>query len=183
VPNHLIIFPLSLPSGYLRLLSGDMLSHRLTKLASTKQSSLFPESIQDKSWERTEVQKKYFMNFPFYPFRTLNTRDLSILSSAISSTSMKQMEFDYSSPLFPAHTQLNIVFQKRKNPNFLANMLPYQLDPSLGSSKKKLNNEQKKQATTFAVESIDSTNNRVTTTKYVITKVEINVYDVYLQVS
>jgi hypothetical protein len=158
-----------------------MLSHRLIKLSSTKQSMLFPESNIDKNWENTLDQKRYFLSFPFYPFRTLNTRSLSILSSATSS-SMKLMEFDYSSPLFPAHTQLNIVFQKRKKPNFLYNMLPYQLDPSLGSSKKKLTDPQHKQAISFSVDSVDS-NNKVTTTNYIIKQVEIKVYDMYLQVS
>jgi hypothetical protein len=160
-----------------------MLSHRLVDLSSTKQTALFPESFKDRSWENTAVQKRYFLNFPFYPFRTLNTRSLSILAAATSSSSISRTEFDYSSPIFPAHTQINMVFQKRKKPdNFLLNMLPYQLDPNLGSAQKKLSATQWKQTVTFIAEAIDA-DNKKTTTKYVIKKVEIQVNDVYLQVS
>jgi hypothetical protein len=161
--------------GYSRLLSGDMLNKKLLNLSSTHQSSLFPESDVDKSWEKTDVEKKYFLNFPFYPFRTLNSRDRNLLSSS-SSSLKKPFEFDYSSALFPAHTQLNIVFEKRKKSNFLPYMLPYKLITTLGSTKKALTADEKKQATTF------STTLENVTTNYRIKNIEIKVSDVYLQV-
>jgi hypothetical protein len=165
--------------GYSRLLSGDMLSRELLQISKTKQSTLFPESDVDKSWEKTDVEKKYFLNFPFYPFRTLNSRDLNLLTS--SSSSKKPLEFDHSSPLFPAHTQLDLVFQKRKKDNFLPYMLPYSLPPTLGSTNKALTAEELKQATLFSVVTRNNANAEVST-KYIIKKVEIKVSDIYLQV-
>jgi hypothetical protein len=156
-----------------------MLSKKLLELSNTKQSTLFPESEVDKSWEKTNVEKRYFLNFPFYPFRTLNSRDLNLLTS--SSSFKKPLEFDYSSPIFPAHTQLNIVFKKRNKSNFLPYMLPYKLVPTLGSTNKSLTTEEYKQARTFSV-TTTSDANVVSTTKYIIKSIEIKVSDVYLQV-
>jgi hypothetical protein len=168
--------------GYSRLLSGDMLSYNLTNLSTTQQSTIFPETLKEESWKKENTEKKYFLNFPFYPFRTLNSRDLNILSSSSSSSSKKLLEFDNSSPLFPAHTQLNIVFQKRKKQNFLQSMLPYRLSPLLGSSKKSLTADEFKQACTFSVATIDPTTKLETSQTFIIKKIEIKVSDMYLQV-
>jgi hypothetical protein len=152
-----------------------MLSNKLLQLSTEKQFKIFPETVKDKSWEKTEEKKKYFLNFPFYPFRTLNPRSLNLLAS-----STKSHESEYSTPLFPAHTQLNLVFQKRKKTNFLPNMLPYKLDASYGSSKKNLTDEQFKQATSFSV--VTREDNADVTKNYNIKRVDIKVHDMYLQV-
>jgi hypothetical protein len=156
-----------------------MLSYNLINLSTTQQSTLFPETLKDESWKKENTEKKYFLNFPFYPFRTLNSRDLNISSS---SSSKRLMEFDNSSSLFPAHTQLNIVFQKRKKTNFLHSMLPYRLSSSLGSSKKSLTADELKQACSFSVVTVDPTTKLETTQNFVIKKIEIKVSDMYLQV-
>jgi len=93
---------------------------RLKKNIHHKQDTIFPELAIDNPWESVTAVKRHYMQFPFYPFRTLNTRDLASLGPV--------NEFDTSSPIFPAHTQLNIVFKRRATESLLSYMLPYNLN-------------------------------------------------------
>jgi hypothetical protein len=133
-----------------------------------KQAVLFPGVLNDKPWETTTTKKRYFLSFPFYPFRTLNPRELSALGPI--------SPFGSASPIFPAHTQLNIVFKRRKADTLLNYMLPYNLNYNLGTSKKSLTNAERTTALTFSVK----TGN--TTTEYIITGIEFILHDIYLQV-
>ena len=152
--------------GYLRLLSGDM--KHITSIVN-RQSAFFPETNVDLSWEKTNDQKHFHLSFPFYPFRTLCPRDSHMIFN-------KNLEYDSASPLIPANTSIDISFKKRHKNNFLPFMIPYNLDVNLGSSKDSLTADEKKIATSFSVGS------EATRKTYIITKIEINVKDIYLQV-
>ena len=159
--------------GYPRLLSGDLDLSTLTRLPNAKQKTLFPENDVDVSYSKMNWVKKYYLKFPFYPFRTLCPREVNMSTS-------KSNEFDNTSPVFPANTQINFVFQKRKKKNFLKYMLPLKLDPSLGTNSKELTAEQFAQTLTFTAAPATGAAVGI---RYVITRVDIDVKDMYMQVS
>jgi len=159
--------------GYPRLLSGDYNAAGLSKLVDKEQYTLFPETSGDTTWTKTDLTKRYALKFPFYPFRTLCPRDLHLTSS-------KPNAFDNASPIFPANTQLNIVFQKRQKNNFLPYMLPLNLDPSLGASGTQLSEENFTTARTFTT---PGANDKAVRIQNIIDRVEINVKNMYMQVS
>lgn len=181
--------------GYPRLLSGDLRTVNVDREAFIKkhQAILFPETPVATSWTNIDRAKRYYLSFPQYPFRTLCPRDMNMLNA-------KQNDFDGNSPLFPAHTQINFLFRKRRNVNFLNFMLPFSLPHGLGSTAKTLTLEQKVQATTFtvrtpavaarpAVVAAEGVQARAAVpavaafdTNYRINRVTINVQDMYLQV-
>ena len=155
-------------AGYPRLLSGDLSD--LTKVPE-KQRVQFPEAAAEESWSRDpRWVKKYFLKFPFYPFRTLCPRDLGAIT--------KTLNFDNASPIFPANTQLDLVFQKRKKTNFLKYMLPFNLNPNLGTRQSTCTAEEYTNALTFTQ---PATAGAVAVT-YIIERVDINVTNMYLQV-
>ena len=159
-------------AGYTRLLSGDVNARNRPRLAEDQQQSLFPETAVDRLWATADHVKRYYLSFPFYPFRTLCPRDMQ-------RTLRTQQELDPTSPLFPAHTQMSIVFRRRKDRNFLSSLLPYQLDSSLGSSSNTLTQDQRNAATTFR---LSTAANPPVVTNYTITRVNIAIRDMYLQV-
>jgi hypothetical protein len=154
--------------GYPRLLSGDMtnLSHTLP----SKLPALYPEEKSSTDYTKVDQKKRYYLSLPFYPFRTISPRDVAMYAKITSSN------FDPSSPIFPANTQLNFVLHRRKISNFLDYMLPFNLDASLGNSFNELTEEQRKTATTFKV------GVGTTATNHIISKVEIKLSNLYLQV-
>jgi hypothetical protein len=156
------------------LLSGDLKANVITSIASTKQNILFPETKSDRVWTKNDYTKRYYLTFPFYPFRTLCPRDLHLV---VETGSSKTLNFDPTSPLFPANTQINIKFFKRKNLNFLDFMLPYKLDSELGARHQTLTVEQKRTALKFSATVGNATTN------YLIKSVNISVKNMYLQVS
>lgn len=182
--------------GYPRLLSGDLRSFNVNRalFIQKHQSLLFPESNADQSWRNTDQVKRYYLNFPMYPFRTLCPRDMNLLHA-------KQNDFDGNSPLFPAHTQINFLFKKRRNNNFLNFMLPFTLPPGLGATTNELSLDQKNEACTYSVRTpaviaqpavlaaegvaarpaVQAADAFVT--RYLINRVNINVQDMYLQVN
>lgn len=147
-----------------------------------KQSLFFPETDADRVWEKNDTIKRYYLNFPLYPFRTLNPRELNILAttqSGATSVASKLFDFDCTSPIFPAHTQMNLVFKKRKPTNFLSSMLLSQLDAAKGNNSETLTDNEKAEASSFTVVTMGPP---IARDKFVITKVEIQVQDLYLQV-
>jgi hypothetical protein len=56
-----------------------------------KQKVFYPEPLAAVPWTN---KKHYYLNIPFYPFRTLSTRDVAMYPKLASS------EFDYSSQIF-----------------------------------------------------------------------------------
>ena len=154
--------------GYTRLLSGEMTDLSLT--LNRKQKNLFPDQLATSPWTNTNSKKRYYLNMPFYPFRTLSPRDVAMYPKLASS------EFDYSSPIFPGNTQINITLTRRKNTNFLNQMLPYNLSPIVGTSQNTLTSEQRTTATSFTV---GAGNTRA---QHSITRVEITLHNLHLQV-
>jgi hypothetical protein len=156
--------------GYPRLLSGDM---KFLSDIPSKQTALFPEKDVDVSWDKVNTVKRFYVNLPMYPFRTLSSRDSYMLLP-----SGKSHDFDIASPLFPANTHISIQLKKRDNRNFLRHMLPFNLDPNLGSLKNSLTAEEKKAASLYSIRK----GTPPAKVDYVITRVDIDVQDMYLQV-
>jgi len=163
--------------GYPRLLSGDMID--LTAMPDLKQRELFPQAWADTPWNNVNEFKRFFLSFPFYPFRTLCPRDLYSFQQSTEST--KFNPFDGASPMFPANTQINIAFKKRDVLDFSSFMLPANLDPDLGTSSNELTAEQRTAALSYSVANIADPANPVVT-NYVIKNVAIQIKDMYLQV-
>lgn len=157
--------------GYPRLLSGDLSS--LSSIPLLKQNTLFPESEVNESWAKMDWVKKYYLKFPFYPFRTLCPRELERSTS-------KPNEFENTSPIFPANTQINLVFQKRKKTNFIKYMLPLKLDPNIGTKSNELTAEEFSTTLSFTTKPVPPA---LLGTRYVINRVDFDVKDMYLQVS
>jgi len=147
---------------------------RLKSQITEKQSTLFPESVKDTPWETNTTVKRYYLQFPYYPFRTLNTRDLTGLGPI--------SEFNSSSPIFPANTQININFKRRNMESLLNFMLPYNLNYKKGSSAASLTLAERTTALTFSVPNAAAVAPAAPFKDYVITGVEIVLKDIYLQV-
>jgi len=141
---------------------------RVKKSIDKKQNTLFPGLPVDNPWDSTTTVKRHFLQFPFYPFRTLNTRDLSALG-AIN-------EFDASSPIFPANTQLNINFKRRNIDSLINFMLPYNLNYKKGSTSKALTLAERSAALKFSVP------DGAAFKDWSIIGIEIVLKDLYLQV-
>jgi len=133
-----------------------------------KQKIFFPALADNKPWDNNTTVKRYYCKFPFYPFRTCSTRDLVALGPI--------GDFESQSPLFPAHTQLNITFKRRNVESLLNYMVPYNLNYSRGSADSKLTAVERAAALTFSVP------NGAVFTDYIITGVEVVIKDIYLQV-
>ena len=163
-------------SGYPQLLSGTLTT--IGNVAAHHQTVYFPEKRVDQPWTQTTQVKRYRMNFPFYPFRTLCPREL------VQTKMLPSGPFDTSSPLFPAHTQLNLTLTRRKDRNFLNYMLPENLNPRLGSSEAGLTIAQRVTATTFTVITppAEAANAEATRVDYRIKSVKVNLVSAYLQV-
>lgn len=164
--------------GYPRLLSGDLSSQKiLYRFENEFHKEYFHDITVEKNWENTDTVRRYYLNFPFYPFRTLCPRDLSMLSNQ----STKLYEFDSTSPMFPANTQVNLVFNKRKRTNFINSMLPYAIDPTTGTKNEALTAEERNQAASFKVIT-PKADGTVEVVSFIIKRVDITIKNMYLQV-
>jgi len=161
-------------TGYPQLLSGTY--RKLGDIAAKHQKVYFPENATTNPWETTDQIKRYPLSFPFYPFRTLCPRELV-------QSKMLPSPFEPSSPLFPAHTQINIAFKRRTERNFLDFMLPKNLPILPGSSVSTLNDVQRNSAVQFTV-NVPGANpgDAVLQQQYRIKKVTIKLDSVYLLV-
>ncbi len=68
-------------------------------------------------WIDATALKRYNLTFPFYPFRTLAPRDMHLFRQSGG-------QFEPSSPLFPAHTQINLTFKRRDKKDLLDSWCP-----------------------------------------------------------
>ena len=146
----------------------------LANVATNHQKVYFPEEKSIEPWTVIDQVKQYRLNFPFYPFRTLCPRELV-------QTKLLPSSFDASSPLFPAHTQLNITLKRRTDRNFLNFMLPQNLNVITGSSEASLTDAQRNTATQFNVRTV-AADGTVTDTEYRIKSVAVTLSDVYMLV-
>ena len=159
-------------TGYPQLLSGHL--SLPGDVAKKHQTTLFPEAQITAPWTQTMRAKRYQLIFPFYPFRTLCPRELA-------QTKMSPSSFDASSPLFPAHTQLNITMKRRPAAQLLNFMLPENLDATRGSATGQLTNEERNTAVQYTVR--ERVNNAEVDRQFRVLSVNIVLKDVFLQVS
>jgi hypothetical protein len=146
-------------------------------LANMHENTLFPGSATAHTLDENKY-RRHLLSFPMYPFRTLSPRDAHILLGSNSS------EFDQTSPLFPANTQLNIKFTRRPAANLLNYMLPTNLNLDLGAANNSLDQDQRNNALTFSLTTPAAVeDDPPVVTQYTITGIAINIQNMYLQVS
>ena len=131
-----------------------MSSNYTEKIFDKQRPVFFSGADADAPWTDTDAATRFYLNFPFYPFRTLNPRDTVILrpskSSSPSSLSFNRgMDFDYASCLLPAHTQLSITMKRRRE--LLNYMVPMQLVPTMGDNSNTMTQGERQAALTFTV--------------------------------
>jgi hypothetical protein len=155
--------------GYPRLLSGDL---QMTKdLFNMHEKTLFPGDETSHVFNNDKY-RRHLLSFPMYPFRTLCPRDaynMNILKGGNS-------EFDQTSPLLPANTQLNIKFTRRPTAHLLSYMLRTNLNLNLGASHNALTQLERNAALNFTLATPADT-------QCTITGITINIQNMYLQVS
>jgi hypothetical protein len=154
-------------------MSGDLTE--LTNMKSSQTEAYFSPSDNTERWKDPLVFKRYKLQFPFYPFRTLCPCDMT-------QTKMIQDDFNTTSPLFPAHTQLNIVFKRRPDTNLLNYMLPEDLDTTRGSTYNTLTLAHRQRATQFTSKQNITGADTATDAAFTITTVSVVLRDCYLQV-
>jgi hypothetical protein len=144
-------------------------------LANMHEKTLFPGSATAHQYVNTKY-RRHLLSFPMYPFRTLCPRDAHYMLGDNS-------DFDQTSPLFPANTQLNIKFTRRPVANLLNYMLPTNLNLDRGAASESLTVDQRAAALNFTVTAPAVGNAAPVVTQYSITGIAINVQNMYLQVS
>ena len=166
--------------GYPRLISGDYINLSDVKY---KQGDVYyaSKNVTNSPWEQTDTIQRYFLNFPFYPFRTLSPREMFLYQKQTS-------EFDTTASILPAHTQCNIVFKRRKLADYINYMLPENLDSLAGSSSDKLTVEERNTALTFSEQitkapTVAAPEGSTVTVQHMIKSVTIKLVDCYLQVN
>ncbi len=158
------------------LMSEGTAPTKLGDVAARHQKVYFPEDMTTRPWQQVGQVKRYRLSFPFYPFRTLCPRELV-------QSKMLPSPFDASSPLFPAHTQLNITMKRRPGRDFLNFMLPDNLNVLAGTTVGNLTDVQRATATQFRVTTpaVDEDTPAVHV-DYRIKSVSVTLVDAYLQV-
>ncbi len=142
-------------------------------LANMHEKTLFPGSATAHEYVNTRY-RRHLLSFPMYPFRTLCPRDAQYMLGDNS-------DFDQTSPLFPANTQLNIKFTRRPVASLLNYMLPTNLNLNRGAASNSLTQDERNNALDFTVSTVNA-DGGVVNTEYRITGITINVQDMYLQV-
>lgn len=137
--------------------------------------TLFPGDNTAYTYEATKY-RRHLLSFPMYPFRTLCPRDAQDM---LGNSSRIISEFDQTSPMFPANTQINLKFTRRPQADLINYMLPTNLNLDLGASNNVLTQAQRNAALNFTV--IPPEANAVAV-QYIINSVTVNIQDMYLQV-
>jgi hypothetical protein len=144
-------------------------------LANMHENTLFPGDATAHQYVNTKY-RRHLLSFPMYPFRTLCPRDAHYMLG-------DNGDFDQTSPLFPANTQLNLKFTRRPAANLLNYMLPTNLNLDLGAVSETLTVGQRADALNFSVINPPVGDAAPVVTQYNITGIVINVQNMYLQVS
>jgi hypothetical protein len=118
----------------------------------------FPGGAADTPWNDVEVNDRYYVSLPFYPFRTLSPRNMATIQAAGKSSSTSAstltggggggLDFDYASCLIPAHTHTSVIL-KRRTENLLDFLLPQRLSSIIGSRNAQLTAAERTAALTF----------------------------------
>jgi hypothetical protein len=152
-------------------------------------TTLFPLQNNDEPWLHNEnCFKRHFLSFPQFPFRTLHPRNVNTYFP-------NDQTFNSSSPIFPANTQINIIFKRRQIKNLINYILPTNLNYLYGSQKSTLDADERRTALSFtlkeaapapapaAVGAVVAPPAPDVFVDWDITNVEINIKDLYLQVN
>jgi hypothetical protein len=145
-------------------------------LANRHENTLFPGSADAHVYDNTKY-RCHLLQFPMYPFRTLCPGML------ITCWGGGNNEFDQTSSLFLANTQLNIIFTRRPATNLLNYMLPTNLNLDLGAADNSLTQDQRNTALNFSVTAPPVSDATTVVTQYTITGIVINLQNMCLQVS
>ena len=154
-------------AGYPQALSSKL--NPLTNLSAMQKPSFFPELATNSPWTTPTTVKRYNLTFPYYPFRTLAPRDMHLARQSES-------PFDTTSPLFPAHTQINLTFKRRPKTDLLNYMLGENLNVNTGCSVGTLSDTQRAEALKFGGAG------QSPATSHSILSVSIKLTDIYLLV-
>ena len=157
--------------GYLRLLSPQLLN-TVDIVGQQSEARLFDTT--GTPWTNLISSRRYYLSFPFYPFRTLCPREMATFQS--NKHLADKMDYDNASCLLPAHTQMSVTLKRRNIENYLDFMLPFNLTGLAGSLASTLTEAQRNTAVTFQ----KTVANAQVNTK--ITAVNIVINAAYLQV-
>ena len=160
--------------GYPRLLSGDMLVPKT--MATMQKDTLFPGDPNTAFNYNATTFRRHFLSFAQYPFRNLCPREAHRLLGP------NYNEFDGNSPIFPAHTQLNIKFKRRPVAELINYILPSNLNFDRGASQATLTQDDRNGALEFSVTTRNAAGDADVLTNYRITAVQVIINDMYLQV-
>jgi hypothetical protein len=159
-------------------------------------TTLFPLEDNNEPWLHNEnCFKRHFLSFPQFPFRTLHPRNVNTYFP-------NDQTFNSSSPIFPANTQINIIFKRRQIKSLINYLLPTNLNYLYGSQKSTLDADERQTALSFSLyepapapapaPAADDDDDIVAPAPapppadvlvdWDITDVEINIKDLYLQV-
>ncbi len=108
-------------------------------------TTLFPLEEDNEPWLHNEnCFKRHFLSFPQFPFRTLHPRNVNTYFP-------NHQTFNSSSPIFPANTQINIIFKRRQIKNLINYILPTNLNYLYGSQKSTLDADERRTALSFSL--------------------------------
>jgi hypothetical protein len=108
-------------------------------------TTLFPLEDNNEPWLHNEkCFKRHFLSFPQFPFRTLHPRNVNTYFP-------NDQTFNSSSPIFPANTQINIIFKRRQIKSLINYLLPTNLNYLYGSQKSTLDADERETALSFSL--------------------------------
>ena len=108
-------------------------------------TALFPLEDDNEPWLHNEnCFKRHFLSFPQFPFRTLHPRNVNTYFP-------NDQTFNSSSPIFPANTQINIIFKRRQKKSLINYLLPTNLNYLYGSQKSTLDADERETALSFSL--------------------------------
>lgn len=164
------------------------------KLTTIHQDTILPlGNPLDRPWlHDPDAYKRHYLSFPQFPFRTLHPRNINTYFP-------NDQSFNGVSPIFPANTQMNIVFKRRKLDTLINFLLPTNLNYDFGSQKSTLEELERQTALSYtvktqpaAVAAVGEANIAAAAAaaaaappinvEWEVVNVEINIKDIYMQV-
>ena len=149
----------------------------LSSVSEMQKDVIFHGQAKDSPWTTPDAVKRFNVVLPFYPFRTLNPRELFLARQLSPGSGGGGGGGETSSPLIPAHTQLNFCFKRRSGNSILDQMVIHQLSPRLGSTKDSLTKTERDLALQFGGAGTDPA-----VAEHQILDVQIKLHNVWLQV-
>jgi hypothetical protein len=144
-------------------------------MANMHNNTLFPGEPNTAYTYNAAQFRRHLLSFGQYPFRNLCPREAHRLLGP------NHREFDGNSPLFPAHTQINLKFKRRPIAELINYILPTNLNYDRGASQATLEADDRNGALEFTVPEAGA-ENAVVMVNYRITGLEVVINDMYLQV-